>query len=95
MLPHTSPLPSNQSIDKILWTSGRAAPAEGTRLKLSSGRTIPLSAAGAAGLPRKLRRQSGGGDMEGKGIVLPEMGCRTAAELPTQELPDYRRSGRG
>ena len=38
-------------------------------------------------------------------LVLPQqvktrkvwagLGCRTAAELPTQELPDYRRSGRG
>jgi hypothetical protein len=31
ILPPTSPLPSNQSIAKILWTSRRAAPAGGTR----------------------------------------------------------------
>jgi hypothetical protein len=31
ILPPTSPPPSNQSIAKILWTSGRAAPAWGAR----------------------------------------------------------------
>ena len=33
---------------------------------------------------------AGGGVMEEKGIVLPELSCRTAAELP---LPDYCRFG--
>ena len=40
----TSPLPSNQSIAKILLTSGWAAPAGGTLRQLNSGTTIPLSA---------------------------------------------------
>ncbi|CAL8333908.1 unnamed protein product [Boreogadus saida] len=31
-------------------------------------------------------------DMEEKGIVLRELSCRTAAELPAQELSDYHRS---
>ncbi|CAL8361436.1 unnamed protein product [Boreogadus saida] len=30
--------------------------------------------------------------MEEKGIVLRELGCRTAAELPPPELPDCRRA---
>ncbi|CAL8341455.1 unnamed protein product [Boreogadus saida] len=30
-------------------------------------------------------------DMEEKGIVLRELSCRTAAELPAPELPDCRR----
>ena len=29
-------------------------------------------------------------DMEEKGIVLRELSCRTAAELPPPELPDGR-----
>ena len=29
-------------------------------------------------------------DMEEKGIVLRELSCRTAAELPAQELSDFR-----
>ena len=28
-------------------------------------------------------------DMEEKGIVLRELSCRTAAELPTPDLPDF------
>ncbi|CAL8372658.1 unnamed protein product [Boreogadus saida] len=31
-------------------------------------------------------------DMEEKGIVLRELSCRTAAELPAPELPDCCRS---
>jgi hypothetical protein len=31
-------------------------------------------------------------DMEEKGIVLRELKCRTAAELPAPELPDCQRS---
>ncbi|CAL8279845.1 unnamed protein product [Boreogadus saida] len=46
-------------------------------LQLSSGSTIPFS----AGLPLRPRRQSGGGDMEEKGIALPELSCRTGAEV--------------
>ena len=34
-------------------------------------------------------------DMEKKGIVLRELRCRTAAELPAPELPDCRRSFSG
>ena len=30
--------------------------------------------------------QSGGGDMEEKRIVLPELSCRTAAEFPMRQL---------
>ena len=41
ILPPTSPLPSNQSIATILWTSGRAALAGGTRRQ--PGSTIPFS----------------------------------------------------
>ena len=41
ILPPTSLLPSNKSIATILWTSGRAAPAGGTRRQLSSGIVFP------------------------------------------------------
>ncbi|CAL8404104.1 unnamed protein product [Boreogadus saida] len=42
------------------------------------------------GLSPKLRRQSGGENMEKKGIVLPELSCRTATELPP---PDFSAPG--
>ncbi|CAL8403450.1 unnamed protein product [Boreogadus saida] len=75
------------SIAEILWTSGPAAPAGGAGLPPSS----PSRSLG--GSP-----EDGHGWME-KGIVLPELSCRTAAELPPPdsapgvhppELPDCR-----
>ncbi|CAL8251418.1 unnamed protein product [Boreogadus saida] len=74
-----------QSIAKILLTSCSGGGNLAAALQLSSGSTIPFSAV----QPSKLRRQSGGGDMEEKGIVLQELSCRTAAKLPP---PDCRRS---
>ncbi|CAL8336539.1 unnamed protein product [Boreogadus saida] len=93
---------TTKSIAKILWTSGRTAPEGGARQQLGSSAPVVQSLslpdcrrvppAGAAGLLPKLRRQSRGGVMEEKGIVLPELSCRTAPELPP---PDCRRISGG
>ncbi|CAL8251335.1 unnamed protein product [Boreogadus saida] len=85
------------SIAKILWTSGRVPPADdgGNSAAAQLREYNPFLCRTAAELPPpellpKHRRQSGGGDMEEKGIVLPELSCRTAAELP---LPDFSAPG--
>ena len=87
ILAPTSPSPSNQSINTILWTCGRA------KLRWQSGGSGGGKSAAARQLPPpELRWHSGGGDIEEKGIVLPELSCWTAAELPPPELPDCRQS---
>ena len=60
---------SNDFVDQRTNSSGGGNSA--AALQLSSRSTIPFS----SGLPPKLRRQSGGGDMEEKGIVLQELSC--------------------
>ena len=82
ILAPTSPLPSNQSIDKIIRTSGQGALSGGTRRSTS----LSLPAAPPE-LPDCRRSFSGSPeDMEKNGIVLPELSCQAAAEFPPPEL---------
>ncbi|CAL8236628.1 unnamed protein product [Boreogadus saida] len=72
--PHCHANPTRYLVDQRTSSSGGGNSA--AALQLSSGSTIPFS----AGLPLRPRRQSGGGDMEEKGIALPELSCRTGTE---------------
>jgi hypothetical protein len=85
----TSPLPSNQSIAKIVWNADEQLRRGGTR-KLSSGRTIPFSAGAATEASAAVqRRRHGGGRDCTPGAGLPPSSPRrsTSAGAARSSIP--------
>ena len=102
ILPPTSPLLSNRSIAKILWTSGRAAPAGETlrfprEYNLSSGITIPVTfCRTAAEASAAIQRRRHGRERDcTPGAELPDCrrgyGGSLAAVEAVRPLPKLRR----